>query len=99
MFVRNKGLGFDFAGSEQRISEMEGKPETLSEVGWFILGENQQHLGPYAFSELRGEFVLILDSYDVYQYGLLVWNSILVHLNTLLNKQVQVSCVSNAICS
>lgn len=28
---------------------------TVSEVGWYILGENQEHVGPYAFSELQGE--------------------------------------------
>lgn len=25
-----------------------------SEVGWYILGENQESIGPYALSELRG---------------------------------------------
>ena len=34
--------------------EMEARPE-MSDVGWFILGENQQQLGPYAFAELRGK--------------------------------------------
>lgn len=33
-----------------------GNPETVTEAGWYILGEDQQHVGPYAFSELRGEF-------------------------------------------
>nr|CAD1837140.1 unnamed protein product [Ananas comosus var. bracteatus] len=28
-----------------------------SEVGWYILGENQEHVGPYAFSELQEHFV------------------------------------------
>lgn len=27
-----------------------------AEVGWFILGEDQQQVGPYTFSELSGEF-------------------------------------------
>ncbi|XP_050233781.1 splicing factor U2AF-associated protein 2 isoform X2 [Mercurialis annua] len=27
------------------------------EVGWYILGENQQHVGPYAVSELREHFL------------------------------------------
>lgn len=26
----------------------------FSEVGWYILGENQEHVGPYAVSELQG---------------------------------------------
>lgn len=30
-----------------------------TEVGWYILGENQEHVGPYALSELQG------DSFDV----------------------------------
>lgn len=32
-----------------------GNLEMVTEAGWYILGENQQHVGPYAFSELRGE--------------------------------------------
>ncbi|KAG6645284.1 splicing factor U2AF-associated protein 2 [Carya illinoinensis] len=31
--------------------------ETIPEVGWYILGEDQQHVGPYALSELREHFV------------------------------------------
>ncbi|KAJ3675372.1 hypothetical protein LUZ60_004414 [Juncus effusus] len=27
-----------------------------SEIGWFILGENQEHIGPYAFSELQEHY-------------------------------------------
>ncbi|KAK1371953.1 splicing factor U2AF-associated protein 2 [Heracleum sosnowskyi] len=34
--------------------EMLGK---VSEVGWFILSEDQQHIGPYAVSELREHFL------------------------------------------
>jgi len=30
--------------------------EKVTEVGWYVLGEDQQQVGPYAFSELRGEF-------------------------------------------
>lgn len=26
-----------------------------AEMGWYILGEAQQHVGPYALSELRGK--------------------------------------------
>ena len=32
--------------------------EKITEVGWYVLGEDQQQIGPYAFSELRGEWVL-----------------------------------------
>lgn len=31
--------------------------DNCDEVGWYILGENQQNLGPYAFSELREHFL------------------------------------------
>lgn len=34
-------------GSHQNV-------EVGTESGWYILGEDQQHIGPYAFSELRG---------------------------------------------
>lgn len=32
-----------------------GNSGMVTEAGWYILGEDQQHVGPYAFSELRGE--------------------------------------------
>ncbi|KAK9292103.1 hypothetical protein L1049_020061 [Liquidambar formosana] len=38
-------------------NSFDGSSETVSEVGWYILGENQQHVGPYAFSELREHFL------------------------------------------
>ena len=28
--------------------------KVTSEVGWYILGENQESIGPYALSELQG---------------------------------------------
>ncbi|KAA8538816.1 hypothetical protein F0562_025508 [Nyssa sinensis] len=31
--------------------------DTSTEVLWYILGEDQQHIGPYAFSELREHFL------------------------------------------
>lgn len=33
-----------------------GNYNTVAEVGWYILGEDQQQVGPYVFSELCGEF-------------------------------------------
>ena len=36
-----------------------------TEIGWYILGEAQQHIGPYALSELRGEssiYLVIVDT-------------------------------------
>lgn len=37
------------------VEHNDGDYETITEVGWYILGDNQQNVGPYAFSELRGE--------------------------------------------
>ncbi|XP_058770658.1 splicing factor U2AF-associated protein 2 [Vicia villosa] len=31
--------------------------ENVSEVGWYVLGENQQQIGPYVFSEVREHFL------------------------------------------
>lgn len=33
--------------------------ESTTEVGWYILGENQEQVGPYVSSELLGEFCLL----------------------------------------
>ncbi|KAF8378899.1 hypothetical protein HHK36_030248 [Tetracentron sinense] len=33
--------------------------ETITEVGWYILGENQEHVGPYIFSELQDDEGLV----------------------------------------
>ncbi|KAF3455172.1 hypothetical protein FNV43_RR05620 [Rhamnella rubrinervis] len=42
------------AGMEQRV---DGSSGSTTEVGWYILGENQQHVGPYASSELLEHFL------------------------------------------
>ena len=34
----------------------DGNYNTVTEVGWYILGEDQQQVGPYVFAELCGEF-------------------------------------------
>ncbi|KAL5064427.1 hypothetical protein RYX36_026164, partial [Vicia faba] len=31
--------------------------ENVTEVGWYVLGENQQQLSPYVFSEVREHFL------------------------------------------
>ncbi|KAB1206601.1 hypothetical protein CJ030_MR7G020486 [Morella rubra] len=41
-------------GAEQSI---DGNYESVDEVGWYILGEDQHHVGPYALSELREHFL------------------------------------------
>lgn len=42
-------------------------------MGWFVLGEDQQQLGPYAFSELRGEFsndsINFYFHFDIYHFN------------------------------
>ena len=37
---------------------VDGSSGSSTEVGWYILGENQQHVGPYASSELLGELFI-----------------------------------------
>lgn len=37
-----------------------GSAEPNAEVGWYILGENQQHVGPYVSSELLGELKFVI---------------------------------------
>lgn len=44
----------DFVGAQNNV---DGILETHTEIGWYILGENQQHIGPYALSELRKHFL------------------------------------------
>ncbi|XP_021636865.2 uncharacterized protein LOC110632827 isoform X2 [Hevea brasiliensis] len=54
---------------------MEGSYGTVVEVGWYILGENQQHIGPYASSELREHFLngYISQSTLVWSEGRTIW--------------------------
>ncbi|PRQ41485.1 putative GYF domain, nucleotide-binding alpha-beta plait domain-containing protein [Rosa chinensis] len=78
------------SGSEQTILEMEAKTEILSEVGWFILGENQQHLGPYTFSELREHFLngYLTHSTLVWSQGRSEWQP----LSSIPNLVTQLTC-------
>ncbi|OVA05161.1 RNA recognition motif domain [Macleaya cordata] len=46
----------DFTGVENSLG-LGVSSGTVSEVGWYILGENQEHVGPYAFSELQEHFL------------------------------------------
>lgn len=39
------------------MSCIDGSKQMATEVGWYILGDNQQHIGPYAVSELREHFL------------------------------------------
>lgn len=38
------------------LSGTENCLNAVAGVGWYILGEDQQNVGPYAISELRGKF-------------------------------------------
>ncbi|XP_059438046.1 splicing factor U2AF-associated protein 2 [Corylus avellana] len=52
--------GFEANHQEQHPGaehSVDGNCEAVTEVGWYVLGENQQNVGPYAFSELREHFL------------------------------------------
>ncbi|BFG37391.1 hypothetical protein CerSpe_236650 [Prunus speciosa] len=89
------------SGSEQKSLGMEGQPETLSEVGWFILGENQQHVGPYAFSELREHFLngYLTHTTLVWAQGRSAWQSLssIPGLITGISRHDQEPQFSNAV--
>ncbi|KAJ4721816.1 Splicing factor-like protein [Melia azedarach] len=55
--------------NQQRLSGVEG------EEGWYILDENQQHIGPYAISELREHFLngYLLETTLVWSQGRSEW--------------------------
>ncbi|XP_068340980.1 splicing factor U2AF-associated protein 2-like isoform X2 [Pyrus communis] len=91
------GVAAAAGGWEQKRLGME---EELSEVGWFILGENQQHVGPYAFSELREHFsngYLTLHTL-VWAQGRCAWQplSSIPDLVTAISHHDQVPHVSTA---
>ncbi|XP_058005506.1 splicing factor U2AF-associated protein 2 isoform X2 [Hevea brasiliensis] len=56
-------------------NSFEGSYGQVVEVGWYILGENQQHVGPYASSELHDHFLngYISESTLVWSEGRTVW--------------------------
>lgn len=47
--------------------------DNCDEVGWYILGENQQNLGPYAFSELRGKWMCLCGQLRILLMALAYW--------------------------
>lgn len=49
-------------------------------AGWYILGENQQNHGPYAFSELRGKWMFFGAKLRILLMALAFWNIQLVVL-------------------
>ncbi|GMI78852.1 EARLY FLOWERING 9 [Hibiscus trionum] len=42
---------------QQPGTETENSTDAVADVGWYILGEDQQNVGPYAISELREHFL------------------------------------------
>jgi hypothetical protein len=38
--------------------ETSGAAAAATEVGWYVLGPNQESVGPYALAELRGDCFL-----------------------------------------
>ncbi|KAG6601707.1 HIV Tat-specific factor 1-like protein, partial [Cucurbita argyrosperma subsp. sororia] len=52
-----------------------GNSEMVTKAGWYILGEDQQHVGPYAFSELREHFLngYLLESTLAWSEGQSEW--------------------------
>ncbi|KAL5138964.1 HIV Tat-specific factor 1 [Glycine soja] len=44
-------------GDESHHPPPQPQAEKITEVGWYVLGEDQQQIGPYAFSELREHFL------------------------------------------
>lgn len=47
--------------------------EKATEVGWYVLGEDQQQVGPYAFSELRGELFASLSDTIIFFLIILIY--------------------------
>ncbi|TKY52034.1 HIV Tat-specific factor 1-like [Spatholobus suberectus] len=44
-------------GDESHQPQPQPQGANVTEVGWYVLGEDQQQVGPYAFSELREHFL------------------------------------------
>jgi len=42
--------------------EASGAAAATGEVGWYMLGPNQETVGPYALTELRGEHLPLAHS-------------------------------------
>lgn len=63
---------FRILGEEQRCN---GNSVSAGEVGWYILGANQQHVGPYASLELVGKLQGIAENWKSCSF---IWKSVLV---------------------
>ncbi|KAH9689808.1 RRM domain-containing protein [Citrus sinensis] len=67
-------MSLDDVDSQQQLSGA-GNYETAGEEGWYILDENQQHVGPYAISELCEHFLngYLLETTLVWSQGRSEW--------------------------
>ncbi|WCJ40946.1 RNA binding (RRM/RBD/RNP motifs) family protein [Euphorbia peplus] len=76
----------------------EGNHGTVTEIGWYILGENQQHVGPYATSELREHFRngYVSESAHVWSEGRTLWQplSSIPELISGISQQIAGSSVA-----
>ncbi|KAL8111002.1 hypothetical protein AgCh_026677 [Apium graveolens] len=69
----------------------------VSEVGWFILSEDQQHIGPYAVSELREHFLsgYLNESTLVWSEGRTEWQPLSAISGVITEISQQVPLPSN----
>ncbi|CAJ1976332.1 unnamed protein product [Sphenostylis stenocarpa] len=78
-------------GGESHQPPPQPQGEKVTEVGWFVLGEDQQQVGPYAFSELRQHFLngYLSENTFVWSEGRSEWQplSSVSDLWTQLNRQ------------
>ncbi|KAL5580101.1 hypothetical protein UlMin_012543 [Ulmus minor] len=77
--------------------KVDGESQFVAEVGWFILGENQQHVGPYVSSELLEHYLngYLNESTLVWAEGRSEWQplSSIPELMAIISQQGSVSSV------
>ncbi|ESW15964.1 hypothetical protein PHAVU_007G117900 [Phaseolus vulgaris] len=78
-------------GGESHQPPPQPQGEKVTEVGWYVLGEDQQQVGPYAFSELREHFLngYLSENTFVWSEGRSEWQplSSVSDLWTQINRQ------------
>ncbi|KAJ4836478.1 hypothetical protein Tsubulata_043928 [Turnera subulata] len=84
---------------QQLSSGVENGFDGSNEVGWYVLGENQQQLGPYAFSELREHFLngYLLENTLVWSQGRTDWQPLSSIPEFLSGVNQQISVPSAAV--
>lgn len=91
-------MSLDDVDSQQQLSGA-GNFETAGEEGWYILDENQQHVGPYAISELCEHFLngYLLETTLVWSQGRSEWQPLSSIPQFLTGISQQVACGSTAV--